>query len=75
MPKTKAPASTQKKYASKMHRIYADEFIIDGIDALAVIENKSRSEILAQLAKRHLRSKAAKLRKSGFKLSSDIFAK
>lgn len=73
MPKT--PSTKRSPYEDKMHRIYADKEIIEGIDALAEIENKSRSEILAQLAKRHLRSKAAKLRKSGYKLPAEIFAK
>lgn len=68
-------------YKSKRHKFYADEEIVAGIDALAILNKQqgkrgvTRSEILANAAAKLLRSQSARLRKAGHKLPESLFSK
>lgn len=77
MPKKTAPAVTTPLTAptSKKHKFYAAIWLVEALDKLAKQKNKSRSEIISRLVKRHLRINAPKMRKARIELPPELFQK
>lgn len=77
---TQASNPTPDQYKSKRHKFYADDWLVDGLDALAEINKKegrkctTRSQILANAAAKLLRLNANRLREAGHKLPESLFS-
>lgn len=68
-------ATPNNPNGSRHTKLYANSALVDAFDALASLRGISRSEQFARIAKAHLRSNSAKLRKAGVKLPEAIFEK